>query len=122
MARGSKPKLAKLKAPAKPAGAVRVQPTIEKFAKIARVARLAKHERRCESCTGYFPKDGTNWIHDARCPKTVMLYYVYGFRYEDWDSPVYQCCPWQCEGTNMPSGVTHHWMCPFWTTTDATPF
>jgi len=135
VARGSKPKLARLKAPAQSAGAVRARqvevaavletapaPGSTPGASIPRMATLARQERRCPSCTGYFPAEGTNWIHDARCPQTAMLYYAYDFKASDWVSPVYQCCPWRCPGTPMTYGVTHSWDCPFWNTTTATPF
>lgn len=53
-----------------------------------------------------------------------MIWHAEGERYRlsDWTSGIYQCCPFHCDGTELPSGVTHAWNCPFWDTTDETPF
>jgi hypothetical protein len=43
-----------------------------------------------------------------------MLWFAHGFKPSDWASPFYRCCPFQCEGTRLPSGMTHHWRCKWW--------
>lgn len=66
-------------------------------------------------------RDGL-WVHDARCPGTAKLWKALGHRAEDWQSAVYQCCPYHCEGVEIGDAITHAWQCPYWDDTGRTPF
>jgi hypothetical protein len=73
----------------------------------------------CSYCEGRHVNG--NWIHSARCPNTIILWYALGFKRSDWTGGMYRCCPWQCPGDELPSGVMHSWQCPFWDATGTTP-
>ena len=70
--------------------------------------------RKCDDCTGFHFQG--NWHHDLKCPRLSVMWKAAGFRYEDWP------CIYNCEPTVFPSAWVHKWNCPFWKTTNATPF
>lgn len=87
-----------------------------------KVGGLVAGSRRSDACTCTGSVVQGIWIHAARCPSTVILWFAHGFKPKDWSSAIYRCCPYECEGVTLPSGVTHHHACLFWSTTDVVPF
>ncbi len=74
----------------------------------------------CRRCPGQWI--GETWVHSARCPATVVLWFPLGHAPADWTEPVYQCCPYHCPGQVLAQSVTHHPDCQFWAETDEVPF
>jgi hypothetical protein len=71
-----------------------------------------------ESCRENCPGEWVQgmWIHSKECPWAVVIWKAHGKTLKDWH------CPYDCDPTELPSGWTHPYTCPFWDETGTTPF
>lgn len=77
--------------------------------------RVSSHWGTCEQCAGRM--HGETWLHAAGCSRTVVFWKSHGLGWlGDWP------CPHRCHPVELASCYTHPWDCPFWSTTEETPF
>lgn len=94
----------KVQAPSKKVGGLKASPT----------PATHRGAKKCDECDGFMYHG--NWHHDSTCPRLAVMWKAAGFTRSDWR------CVYDCEPTEFPGAFAHKWNCPFWNTTDETPF